>query len=188
MKKYRSIQLLLITWLLVLSLAACSLSGAEAQVSEDLESMRNIGFDQDTTEEIMGMLDEDGREDFADFLSKAGAYEFRITGSTETDENTTIVTVRIRTYCFGREYLKAWNEYLEVKGEGDFDQAGFYEMMMERLGDVEDKTFTQEVEVTCTDSDGDGVWETDTASNYPLRNAMLGGLLGEIASLVDIGQ
>lgn len=170
-------------------MTGCSSSGASGQVRTELESMRQLELDQETTDELLSMLDDEGKEDFDEFLSKAGDYDYKITGSTTNDSaGSTTVTVQIKAYCFGREYLKTWNDYLEESGEKDFDQAEFYKLLLERLSSVEDKTFRQEVDILCTDTDGDGVWETDAGSNYKLRNAMLGGMLQEIASLVDIEQ
>lgn len=171
-------------------LCGCSDTAPEAQVRADVESMRQIELDADLTAEITEMLSEEGKTDFETFIRKAGDFDFDITGSTEGAEST-VVTVKVKTYCFGREYLRTWNDYLEKTGNGDFDQAEFYDLMMKNLSSAEDKTFTREIEINCSgpqDGDGDSTWTTDAKDNYQLRNAIMGGMLDEIAALVDISQ
>ena len=182
MKKNKS-ALLLIICLLAMMLSACSVSGSEAAVRSELESMRSMQLDQEMTEEITGMLDEEGREDFGEFLEKAGDFDFDIQKSeaSESGDGSEVVTVRITTYCFGREYLRTWNDYLEKEGDKAFDAAEFYSMLMENLSDVEDKTYSRIVEVNCTEKDG--AWSTDISGSRELRDALLGGMLNEIASL-----
>lgn len=169
-------------------LAGCSENGAEAKVRADLESMREIELGTQGADEISEMLGEEGKEDFDRFLSKAGDFDFDILGSEDSGIGTTVVTVRIESYCFGREYLRTWNDYLEKSGDSDFDQEEFYGMMMKNLSRTEDKNFEQEVKITCTDSEGDGSWTTDAADNYALRNAIFGGMLDEIASIAEVEQ
>jgi hypothetical protein len=54
---------------------------------------------------------------------------------------------------------------------------------MEHLSEVDEKEYKSIVTVKCTDPDGEGNWITDSESNYQMRNAILGGMLAEIASL-----
>lgn len=164
-------------------LVSCSQSGATAQVKADLESMRHIELDPEMTEEISGMLGSEGKDDMEEFLEKAGEFDFDIQ-KTEDGEDYSLVTVRITSYCFGREYLKTWNDYLEKEGDGEFDPASFYSMLMDNLSEVEDKTFSRKVTITCIDDDS-GNWTTDALSNSELRNAIFGGMLREIAALAE---
>jgi hypothetical protein len=172
-------------------LAACSQSsGAEAKVTEDLESMRYVELDAGTEAEIEAVLSERGREYFDMFLGKAGEFDYEITGA-DTNGDEAIVNVRIKTYDFAREYLKSWTEFLEATGDGtdgkepEYDTALLYETIFRNLSSIQEKEYTADAAVICK-RDEDGTWETDAASNSTLRNAVLGGLLGEISSLAGL--
>ena len=187
--------------------AGCSgRNGAEVKVSEDLESMRYVELEPGAEAEINSMLTEQGREYFEMFLAKAGEFEYEITGSKDSE-----VTVRITTYDFASEYLRAWSEFLEdadakaeaqessgkakapdAEGNGKeeydpYDDAELYEKLFRRLSNVKDKNYRAEVTVTCTQAE-DGTWETDAKNNTELRNAILGGMLNEIAGLADLSD
>ena len=173
---------------MLIMLGSCSESGAEKQVRTELDSMREMAFDEAATEELTSFLSSNGKADFREFIEKAGKFEYSITGSEASpdDPEAILVTVRITTYCFGREYLRTWNDYLEKSADKDFDQAEFYNLMMQNLSAVTDKTFTREVKVSCKEEDGS--WATNAAGNYELRDAILGGMLNEIASLAEINK
>lgn len=187
-RKGTSVLLILAMCVGLMLLSGCSKSGAEKQVEADLESMRNLELDEELSSELESILSDDGKEHFGNFKKLANAYEYEVIESKKVegeDETAIIVTVRIRTYSFGREYLKTWTEYLEKKGEAEFDQAEFYEMLMKNLGRLESKGYYSDVDVVCIDPKGDGNWITNAASNADLRNAMLGGMPAEIAKLAQ---
>lgn len=167
-------------------LAGCSKSGAEKQVEADLEGMRNIELDEELSSELESILSEEGKKNFGRFRELAGEYEVEIIDSekSETDSSVT-VTVRIRTYSFGREYLRTWTEYLENRGENDFSQSEFYELLMKNLSTLESKGYYSDVEVVCIEPVSDGSWLTDAATNAGLRDAILGGMPSEIAALAQ---
>ncbi len=186
-KKYISI---LAATLLALSIifTGCASNGAEKQVKEDLNSMKNIDLYGDLTAELENELSDKGKENFEKFKALAAQYEYDIIETEESeaeDDDSIIVTVRIRTYNFGREYLRTWTEYLEVLGEDEFDQSEFYELLMENLSSLESKGYYQDVDIVCIDALGDGAWQTDVSSNPELRNAILGGMPAEMAALAE---
>ena len=89
-------------------LGGCGINGAEAKVTEDLESMRYVELDPDVEAEMNSILTDKGKEYFEMFLAKAGEFEYEITDSKDDE-----VTVRITTYDFASEYLRSWSEFLE---------------------------------------------------------------------------
>ncbi len=222
--KNKEIYILLFTLLMVVCIAAATgcggRNGAEVKVSEDLEAMRYVELEPGAEAEINSMLTDKGKDYFEMFLAKAGEFEYEITGSKDSE-----VTVRITTYDFASEYLRAWSEFLEdadakaetqesekaktpeteaedpvelamdavdeaVNGKEEYnpyDDAELYEKLFRRLSNVKDKNYKAEVTVTCTQAE-DGTWETDAKNNTELRNAILGGMLNEIAGLAELSD
>ena len=186
---------------LILMLTGCSgQSGAELKVSEDLESMRYVELDPEINAELESMLSDQGKEYFEMFLSKAGEFEYEIIESRKEESGSgTAVTVRIKTYDFASEYLRSWSEFLEkndsgaaddgtVSGDGTqsgYDQAVLYETLFKNLSSAADKSYISETEIHCAESE-DGSWHTDAKTNAAVKNAILGGMLNEIASLAGV--
>ena len=175
----------------VLMLAGCrGVSGAEAKVSEDLESLRFVELDPEVDAEIKSMLSEQGREYYEMFLGKAGEFEYQITGRNEVSQ-AEVVHVRITTYDFASEYLKSWSDFLESSSaEGSdpqYDSAVLYETLFRNLSNIQKKEYTADVDIICTENE-DGSWQTDAAQNTDLRNAILGGMISEISSLAGLEQ
>ena len=167
-------------------LTGCGGNEAEEAVKADLESMRDIEFDEAGTEELLGMLSQTGRDNFYEFRDKAGTYEYTIVESSENDNSTaTAVTVQIQTYSFGKIYLETWADAIEAAGGKTPDDADFYELLMTNLSEAKEKTFFRNVVITCADTDGDGKLNTDADTNRDLRDAIFGGMLTEIAKLAE---
>ena len=180
--------------LLILVLAAasvmmtsCASSAAESAVRDDLESMRDYEPDEELADALDDILDDQAMSDFDIFMDKVRAFEYEIEGSEESGDNNdeVTVTVRITTYNFGREYLSTWSEYLDMTGGGEFDQTEFYELLMENLSSLELRSYDMNVDIVCS-RDEDGEWHTDAGSNMALRDALLGGLMTEIAAVADL--
>lgn len=180
--------------ILTLMLAGCGgRSGAELKVGEDLESMRYVELDPRINAELEGMLSDQGREYYEMFLGKAGEFDYAITGADRTDDGT-VVHVRITTYDFASEYLKAWTEFLEPyendeskksgDGKENFDSAQLYETLFRNLSSLADKKYIADVDINCEEQDGK--WYTDAATNAALRDAILGGMLSEMSSLAGL--
>lgn len=186
-REYAAVMALLLAAVVMLAmLTGCTEIGAEAEVRSDLEEMREIELDDELSDQIDGILNDRAKEYFEVFMDKVSDFDYEITGSEQADDGSTVVNVRITTYSFGREYLSTWSEYIEAQGDGEFDQAAFYEMLMKNLSSLELKSYDMNVDITCEkDDDSDGDWETDVESNMALRDAVLGGLITEIASVAD---
>lgn len=172
----------------LLMLTGCAgRSDAERKVVEDLEDMRYVELDPGTDAELESILSDQGKEFFEMFLGKAGEFEYRITGSesaeSEAGEAVT-VHVRINTYDFGSEYLKSWSEFLEGSGDA-YDTGLLYETLFRNLSSIQSKDYVSEVDIRC-EKDENGEWRTDAKSNPSLRNAIFGGMIGEISELAGI--
>lgn len=172
-------------------LAGCSKSsGAEAAVTEDLESMRFVEIDPETEAELENVLSDRGMEYFEMFLGKAGEFDYEITGA-DAKGDEAIVHVRIKTYDFATEYLKSWTEFLDSTGRGgeedaaEYDTALLYETLFKNLSSIQDKNYTADADIICT-RDEEGGWTTDAKSNSVLKNAILGGMIREISSLAGL--
>jgi hypothetical protein len=185
MKKTAIISLLIIL-MAALMLPACTEIGAEAQVKEDLEAMRDIQLDSDTEEEINSLMNAGDIQYYDKFVSKASEFEYTIEDTEDAEDGSTIVYVRITTYNFGKAYLTTWTEYIEELGDGEFDQTEFYGRLFRALSDVHGKHYTAEVGIRCTEGDSDGAWTTDCSTNAALRDALFGGLLTEAGNLASM--
>ena len=101
-----------------LMLAGCSsMNEAENKVSKELKALQSSGSTGSEVIALRDSLSDEGRENFDGFLKKLRSFEFEITGSEEDDDKDddyTLVSVRIKTFDFGREYLAAWTEYLKA--------------------------------------------------------------------------
>ena len=175
----------------VVMFSGCSKSsGAEAAVTEDLESMRFVEIDPETEAELENVLSDRGMEYFEMFLGKAGEFDYEITGA-DAKGDEAIVHVRIKTYDFATEYLKSWTEFLDSTGRGgeedaaEYDTALLYETLFKNLSSIQDKNYTADADIICT-RDEEGGWTTDAKSNSVLKNAILGGMIREISSLAGL--
>lgn len=194
-KRIEVFLLMLLTASCVLMAGCGGARGDAAAVREDLESMRYVELDTSTEAEIESILSDQGREYFEMFLAKAGEFEYEITDSQAADSGSgTVVTVRIKTYDFASEYLKTWSDFLEENSSGsasgeevkpEYDQAELYEMLFRNLSGAPDKDYLTETEIHCAESE-DGTWHTDAKTSTAVKNAILGGMLNEIASLAGV--
>lgn len=183
---YRLLALLLSAVLLVLT--GCSGSGAEEKVKSDLEMLKESEAAGSRLTAIQELLSSDAGEDFDEFLAKVREFDYEITGSelAEGEEDSrTVVSVRIKTFDFGREYLAAWTDYLAAH-EGDAasgDMTEFYDGLFERLADAEEKDYIREVKITAIEPLDSGEWVTDISVNEELQDALFGGMVSEMRSL-----
>lgn len=157
---------------------------AEVVTSSELDKLKSADVADDSlkafTEDVSGEYDGSMLEGY---IEKLKDFDYEILGSQKAeDENSADVLVKITTYDFGNEYLKAWNEHMS-QDETDRWQSQFYSFLLLRLGSVSNKDYVSEIKVTCTDPEGDGNWQTDLKSNEELMNAISGGMLNEIKNL-----
>ena len=160
---------------------------AEEYVKEQLEAIKNADADdgiiKSLTEDVSGDFDGAMLEGYIDKL-KEFDYEIIDSSKAKSEEGTAAaVTVRITTYDFGNEFLKAWNEHMS-QDEEDRWQSQFYSFLLIRLSSVSSKDFTSRINVICTDANDDGNWKTDIKGNEDLMNAISGGMMNEIKNLI----
>lgn len=157
---------------------------AEAEVAAELDKIKSADMSDDSlkmfTESVSGDFDGSMLEGY---VTKLKDFDYEILGSQKTEEeNTVAVDVRITTYDFGNEYLRAWEEHM-MQDEANRWENQFYSFLLLRLGSVSSKDYVSDAKVICTDPKGDGNWETDIKSNEELMNAVSGGMLNEIKNL-----
>lgn len=157
---------------------------AESKVSEELEAIKTAEPSDETLKSLTSVAGDFDGAMLDGYLDKVKEFDYEITNSRKGEEdNTCIVTVKITTYDFANEYLRAWNEYMEVE-EGDRWQSQFYSFLLLRLGSVTNKDYVEEVDIICTDAKGDGNWTTDIKTNDRLNNALSGGMMDEVKRLM----
>ena len=172
--------LLLMAAVLAFAFSGCSGKDARTQVRDDLESMRYVELDLDVEAELEKTLTDSGRDYFEMFLAKAGEFEYEIKGSDDSG-----VTVIITTYDFASEYLRSWSEFLEKSDPDNYNETVLYENLFRNLSNVSDKSYKTQVVIGYTRNE-DGTVVTDAKNNPELRNAILGGMLNEIAGLAEV--
>lgn len=157
---------------------------AEAAVKNELEKLKSADVSDSTltvlTKDVSGEYDGSMLEGY---ITKLKDFDYEILGSQKAEgDNAAAVLVKITTYDFGNEYLKAWNEHM-MQDEANRWQSQFYSFLLLRLGSVTNKDYVSEISVICTDPEGNGEWQTDLKSNEELMNAISGGMLNEIKNL-----
>jgi hypothetical protein len=101
------------------------------------------------------------------------------------DDDYTQVSVRIKTYDFGREYLAVWTEFLRAHpdqlSEDDLDD--FYELLFERLDELDEKSCIKTLKIVCIDPLDNGEWIAGIKDNEELQDAIFGGMMSEMKTL-----
>lgn len=174
--------------LCLLTLAGCSsMNGAEKKVSKELKILQESDSTGSEVMDLRDSMSEDGREDFDEFIKKLRSFDFEITGSEEVrdgDDRYTEVSVRIKTFDFGREYLALWTEYLKADPETRPEETTeFFEMLFDRLDSLEEKERISYIKIVCFDPLDNGEWIADIKENEELQDAIFGGMLSEMKTL-----
>lgn len=181
--------LMFILMLTMTLLSSCGGRGAEAKVRADLDSLQNSEAAGSRLTSIQDFLSKDAGEDFETFLSKVREFDYEIIGSEEKidgDDKYTLVTVKIVSYDFGREYLATWKDYLrehEDASTEDADGKAFYDELFARLSGLEKKQHISFVEIRAMEPMDNGEWVTDISANEKLQDALFGGMIGEMKAL-----
>lgn len=174
--------------LCLLMLSGCShMNDAERKVSEGLEALRASDSMGSEVIDLRGSLTDEGREDLDGFIKKMKDFDFEITGSEEVKENDdeyTLVSVKIRTRDFGREYLAVWTEYLkEHENEKPEDMTEFYEELFAGLNSLDEKEYIKTIQIVCIDPLDNGEWIANIKENEELQDAVSGGMMSEMKAL-----
>ena len=180
----------LLVLLSAVMLAACSGSGAEAEVKAGLDQLKASETAAAKLEAVQETLPEEAGADFEAFLAKVRDFDYVIIGSetvSEAGDEYTAVDVKITSYDFGREYIAAWTDYLKNhKNASSEDAEGreFYKVLFARLAGLEDKDRISFAEIRATES-ADGGWTTDIQTNEELQDALFGGMISEMKALAE---
>ena len=170
--------------LCLLMLAGCSsMNDAEKKVSKELKALQESDTIGSEVINLRDSLSDEGRKNFDGFMRKIRGFDFQITGSEEGDGHT-LVSVKIKTCDFGREYLAAWTEYLKTNKETNPDDlTGFYELLFARLNSSEEKDYLKTIQIVCIDPLGNGEWIANIKENEELQDAIFGGMMSEMKAL-----
>ena len=184
----RSIAAVLAVVLCLLVFAGCSpMNDAEKKVSKELKALQASDYLGDEVIDLRDSLSDEGRENFDGFLKKLRDFDFEITGSEEDDDKDddyTLVSVKIKTYDFGREYLAAWTEFLKTnEGTKSEDMTEFYGMLFTRLNSLNEKDRINYIKIVCIDPLDNGEWIANIKENEELQDAIFGGMMSEMKAL-----
>ena len=170
--------------LCLMMLAGCSsMSDAEKKVSKELRALQESDTIGSEVINLRDSLSDEGRKNFDGFMKKLKGFDFQITGSDEEDDHT-LVSVRIKTCDFGREYLAAWTEYLKANEEAKpEDMTDFYELLFERLNSPVEKDYIKSIQIVCIDPLDNGEWIANIKENEELQDAIFGGMMSEMKAL-----
>lgn len=189
MAKHAASLLVLLLCVLMTALAAgCAVrSDAEKQVAKELDALKSSESVGSEVSDIKKNLSEDGKEDFDAFLKKLRDFDYELMGVKEEDGHAT-VTVRIKTYDFGRAYLAEWTDYLKEHDgtlSGDGELADFYEELFDRLADLDKKECIKDVDIVCVKPLENGEWIANIKDNEQLQDAVFGGMMSEMKALAE---
>lgn len=186
--KLRALAAGLALLLCLVMLAGCSsMNGAEKKVSKELNALQESDALGSEVITLRDSLSDEGRENFDGFLKKLRGFDFEITGSEENDgqdDDSTTVSVKIKTCDFGREYLAAWTEYLKANPDTKPEElTDFYELLFSRLNSLEEKEHIKTIKIVCIDPLDNGEWIANIKENEELQDAIFGGMLSEMKAL-----
>ena len=172
--------------LCVLMVSSCAAkTDAEKKVAKELDALQISESVGSEVSDIKKMLSDDGKDNFDAFLKKLRDFDYELMEVNEEDDQAT-VTVRIKTYDFGRAYLAEWTDYLKENGDslnGDDELAGFYEELFARLAALDKKESIKDVDIVCIKPLDNGEWIANIKDNEQLQDAVFGGMMSEMKSL-----
>ena len=174
--------------LCVLMISGCAArTDAEKKVAKELDALKTSESVGSEVSDIKKMLSDEGRENFDVFLKKLRDFDYELMGSVEEDDHAD-VTVRIKTYDFGRAYLAEWTDYLREHGDtldSDDELAGFYEELFARLAALDKKECIKDVDIVCLKPLDNGEWIANIKDNEQLQDAVFGGMMSEMKGLAE---
>ena len=187
MKRIASLLALL---LCVMMAAGCAAkSEPEKKVAKELDALKTSESVGSEVLDLKKDLSDEGKEDFDAFLKKLRDFDYEIMGvraDDDPDDDSTTVTVRIKTYDFGRAYLSVWTDYLKEHNDtlsDDDDLAGFYEALFAKLASLEKKECIKDVDIVCIEPLDNDEWIANIKDNEQLQDAVFGGMMSEMKAL-----
>jgi len=174
--------------LCLLMFTGCSsMNDAEKKVYKELKALQESETVGSEVVNLRNSLSNEGKEDFDGFLKKLRSFDFEITGSEEDSDkgdDYTLVSVKIKTRDFGREYLAAWTEYLKANPDTKPDElTEFYELLFSRLNSLGEKEYIKTIQIVCIDPLDSGEWIANIKENEELQDAIFGGMMSEMKAL-----
>ena len=160
---------------------------AEAAVTDALSKIKSSEDSEATFKKITELA---GTKEEGEALSgyidklKEFEYEFVNTKKVEGEENAVCVTTRITTYDFGNAYISTWNEFIQMN-DSLTKENEFISNLMFKCASMTKKEFVTDVDIICTDDDGDGKWDTNVKNNDSLMNALSGGMVEAMKSIAE---
>lgn len=180
---------LLLCVLMMLTVTGCrAVSGAEKKVAKELDALKTSESVGSEVSDLKKSLSEEGQANFDLFLKKLRDFDYELTGVSEDGDpgdDHTAVTVRIKTYDFGREYLAAWTDYLKEHDDSltEEEAEAFYETLFARLSALEKKEHIEYVDIVCIEPLDNGEWIANIKDNEQLQDAIFGGMMSEMKGL-----
>ena len=160
---------------------------AEAQVAAELEALKTTD-DAGVMKAISEVKDEKEIIALGDYMDKLRDFDYEIIGSQKSqsgEKGAADVLVTIKTYDFGTVYMDCWERYLKDTEEGYYQTEEQFNIdLLTRLSSLNSKDVTAKLMITCTDTDGDGQWETNIGpDNVVLMDALSGGMISIIDAI-----
>lgn len=186
----KNIMITICAALLALMLVACTGNGASGAVRSEFEKLKTSETAPASLDAVKKDLPAEAGDDFDSFLAKVRDFDYKILGSevkNDGDGEYALVTVKITSYDFGREYLSTWKDYLKTHENAsaeDAEGAEFYTELFSRLAGLKKKQHVSFVEVKATEAE-DGSWTTDIQTSEELQDALFGGMISEMKNLAD---
>ena len=160
-------------------------SEPEKKVAKELDALKTSESVGSEVLDFRRDLSDEGKDSFDVFLKKLRDFDYELTGVKE-EEDHVAVTVRIKTYDFGRAYLAEWTDYLREHSDSlskDEEPAGFYEELFARLAALDKKESIKDVEIICVKPLDNGEWIANIKDNEQLQDAVFGGMMSEMKTL-----
>ena len=183
MKRAASLLALL---LCVLITAGCAAkTEPEKKVARELDSLKTSESVGSEVSDMEKLLSDEGKDNFDAFLKKLRDFDYELIGVKEEGDHTT-VTVRIKTYDFGRAYLAEWTDYLREHGDSlseDEDLTVLYEELFAKLAALDKKESIKDVDIVCVKPLDNGEWIANIKDNEQLQDAVFGGMMSEMKTL-----
>ena len=183
MKRAASVIALL---LCVLIAAGCAAkSEPEKKVAKELDALKTSESVGSEVSDMEKLLSDEGKDNFDSFLKRLRDFDYELTGVKEEGDHAT-VTVRIKTYDFGRAYLAEWTDYLREHSDslsGEEELTGFYEELFAKLAALDKKESIKDVDIVCVKPLDNGEWIANIKDNEQLQDAVFGGMMSEMKTL-----
>lgn len=185
----RAVSLLALLLCVLMTAGCAAKSEPEKKVAKELDALKTSESVGSEVLDFKKELSDEGKDNFDAFLSKLRDFDYELMGVREDDDpddDSTTVTVRIKTYDFGRAYLSVWTDYLKEHNDmlSDEDElAGFYEALFERLAALDKKECIKDVDIVCIEPLDNDEWIANIKDNEQLQDAVFGGMMGEMKTL-----